>query len=180
MRLTFLSCLIFCLLAASPAIGQDPGRQIAMRVSSVAFENNGDIPGQYGCTGANVNPPLRIDGVPSGSKSLALVFDDVDAPRGSYVHWILWNIDPNTAEIRENSVPAGSVEGTNDFKKTTYGGPCPPTRPHTYVFRAYALDRNLDLPVTSTKKDLERAMEGHILAKAELRGRYRKGPPSKK
>jgi Raf kinase inhibitor-like YbhB/YbcL family protein len=144
------------------------------KVSSPAFENNGTIPKKYGCAGENVNPALKIEGVPPGAKSLALVFDDVDAPGGSYVHWIVWNIDPVTREVRENSVPGGAVQGMNDFKKQNYGGPCPPTRPHRYLFKLYALDTVLTIQPTSTKPDLEKTMAGHILIQAELKGTYKK------
>jgi Raf kinase inhibitor-like YbhB/YbcL family protein len=105
---------------------------------------------------------------------LALVFDDIDAPRGTYVHWILWNIGPIINEIKENSVPEGAVQGMNDFKKRYYGGPCPPGRAHKYVFRIYALDTLLNLNHNSTKKDLERAMEGHIISRAQLMGVYKR------
>ncbi len=168
--LVFLLLLLFI---ASKALCGDAntGR---FEISSPAFENNGTIGKQYGCAGENRNPLLKFGNVPTGAKSLAIVFDDIDAPRGSYVHWILWNIDPRTGEIRDNSVPEGAVQGTNDFKKQSYGGPCPPTRPHRYIFRAYALDTPLSLTPDSTKADLERAMEGHILGQAELRGTYKR------
>ncbi len=130
------------------------GKAGQLKISSPAFENNGTIPKKYGCAGENVNPALKIEGAPPGTKSLALVFDDIDAPGGSYVHWIFWKIDPGTGEIRENSVPEGAVQGTNDFKKQNYGGPCPPTRPHRYLFKAYALDTVLTLQPASTKPDL--------------------------
>ncbi len=116
--------------------------------------------------------------VPKPGKGLVgetvIVFDDIDAPRGSYVHWILWNIDPNIREIKENSVPEGAVQGTNDFKKGNYGGPCPPRRAHQYVFKIYALDILLNSDPNLTKKDLEKAMEGHILSRAQLKGVYKR------
>jgi Raf kinase inhibitor-like YbhB/YbcL family protein len=144
------------------------------KISSPAFEDNGTIPKKYGCAGENVNPALKFEGVPPGTKSLVLVFDDIDAPGGSYVHWILWKIDSGTREIRENSVPEGAVQGTNDFKKQNYGGPCPPTRPHRYLFKLYALDTVLNLQPASAKPDLEKAMAGRILTQAELKGTYKK------
>lgn len=157
----------------SPIFGQqNPKAQF--RVSSPAFEQNGKIPSTYTCDGVNINPPLKIDHVPLGTKSLALVFDDMDAPRGSYVHWILWNIDPGVREIRENSVPEGAIQGLNDFKRKDYGGPCPPRRSHRYVFKLYALDIRLDLNPLSTKFDLERAIKGHILGQAQWMGTYKK------
>jgi hypothetical protein len=121
-----------------------------------------------------MNPPLTIKNVPRGAKSLALIFDDLDAPRGSYVHWIVWNIDPETKDIKEDSVPENAVVGTNDFKKRNYGGPCPPTRAHRYVFKLYALDIRLNLETSSTKAALEKAMKGHILAQTQLTTSYKK------
>ncbi|HSB07438.1 MAG TPA: YbhB/YbcL family Raf kinase inhibitor-like protein, partial [Thermodesulfobacteriota bacterium] len=143
-------------------------------IFSPAFENRGTIPKKYGCEGDNMNPPLKMENVPSEAKSMALIFDDQDAPRGSYVHWILWNIDPRTGEIKENSFPQGAVQGMNDFKKNNYGGPCPPTRPHRYVFNVFALDIVLNLIFNAAKPDLERAMEGHIISQAQLRGTYKR------
>jgi len=158
----------------SYAMGQSGIRTEGLKISSPTFENGGEIAKKYTCDGANVNPPLKIDNVPSNAKSLALVFDDIDAPRGTYVHWILWNIDPNVMEIKENSPPEGAVQGMNDFKKRFYGGPCPPRRAHKYVFKIYALDTLLDLSPNSTKKDLEKAMEGHIVSRTQLTGVYKR------
>jgi Raf kinase inhibitor-like YbhB/YbcL family protein len=154
--------------------GQEATRAGGFRVSSPAFEPNGTIPKKYGCEGENVNPSLKIEHVPSGVKSIALVLDDIDAPRGTYVHWILWNIDPGTREIKENSIPEGAIQGVNDFKKRNYGGPCPPTRPHRYVFKTYVLDTLLNLHPNSAKPDLEKAMEGHVLGQAQLKGTYKR------
>ena len=173
--LPFLFCLLF-----SYAIGQESGKTGGMKISSPAFEDQGQIPDKYTCDGANVNPPLRMENLPAGTRSLALVFDDIDAPRGTYVHWILLNVDPGTKEIKENSVPQGAVQGLNDFKKNHYGGPCPPRRAHRYLFKVYALDIRLDLDSHSTKKDLEKAMGGHVIGEAQLTGVYkRKGSPAK-
>ena len=158
----------------SYALGQSDIWTEGLKISSPTFVNGGEIPKKHTCDGANVNPPLKIDNVPSNAKSLALVFDDIDAPRGTYVHWILWNIDPNVMEIKENSPPEGAVQGMNDFKKRFYGGPCPPRRAHKYVFKIYALDTLLDLSPNSTKKDLEKAMEGHIVSRTQLTGVYKR------
>jgi len=138
-------------------------------VKSPAFENNGFIPSKYTCDGEDVNPPLRIEGIPEGTKTLALIVDDPDAPMGTWDHWIVWNIPP-VEEIKEDSVPG--VEGLNDFNKHSYGGPCPPSGTHRYFFKVYALDTELDLSPNARKEDLEKAMEGHILAKGELVGLY--------
>jgi Raf kinase inhibitor-like YbhB/YbcL family protein len=145
-----------------------------LKISSPAFENNGEIPKKYTCDGANVNPPFKIENVPSNAKSLSLVFDDIDAPRGTYVHWILWNMAPDVKEIKENSVPEGAMQGLNDFKKRNYGGPCPPGRGHKYVFKIYALDTLLNLHPNGTKKDLEKVMEGHIISRTQLTGLYKR------
>jgi len=158
----------------SYAMGQGVTKPEQLKMSSPAFENDGEIPKKYTCDGANVNPPLKFENVPSNTKSLAVVFDDIDAPRGTYVHWILWNIGPNVKEINEDSFPEGAMQGMNDFKKRHYGGPCPPGRAHKYVFRIYTLDTLLNLSQNSTKKDLEKAMEGHIISRAQLMGVYKR------
>ena len=165
---------IFLILFASTLTAGEIARSRDFKVSSPAFENSGTIPKRYGCGGDNISPPLMIENVPPETKSMALIFDDLDAPGGGYVHWILWNIDPGTREIREDSVPAGAVQGVNDFKKQNYGGPCPPTRPHRYVFKVFALDSLLSLAPDSTKADLEKTMKGHILGQAQLKGTYKK------
>lgn len=130
---------------------------------------NGVIPVKYTCDGADINPPLRIEGIPEGTHSLVLIVDDPDAPGGTWDHWIVWNI-PLVETIEEDSVPG--TEGLNDFKTQSYGGPCPPSGTHRYFFKVYALDTTLDLPTTSTKTDVEQAMIGHILANGELIGLY--------
>jgi Raf kinase inhibitor-like YbhB/YbcL family protein len=155
-------------------MGQTVSKSEAMKISSPAFESGGKIPKEYTCDGKTVNPPLKIENAPLSTKSFALVFDDIDAPRGTYVHWIVWNMDPGLKEMRESSVPEGVVQGMNDFKKRNYGGPCPPGRAHRYVFKIYALDTVLNLNPNSTKKDLEKAMEGHVLSRAELTGSYKR------
>jgi hypothetical protein len=140
-----------------------------LTVKSSAFTNNGPIPTKYTCDGEDVNPPLSIEGIPQGTQSLALTVDDPDAPMGTWDHWIVWNISPSN-EIKENTVPG--VEGMNDFRKHSYGGPCPPSGTHRYFFKVYALDTKLNLSLNSSKKDLEKAMQSHILAKGETIGRY--------
>ncbi len=140
-----------------------------LKITSSAFKNNDSIPIKYTCDGDDVNPPLTIEDVPKETRSLVLIVDDPDAPIGTWVHWIVWNIPP-TEEIEEDSIPG--VEGINDYKKHSYGGPCPPSGTHRYFFKVYALGTKLDLDVNSKKKDVERAMEGHILAKGEIVGLY--------
>lgn len=140
-----------------------------MKLTSSAFEHEGGIPDKYTCRGEDINPQLDIEEIPEGAKSLVLIMDDPDAPRGLWVHWVVWNI-PIVSKIDENSVPEGAVQGLNDFNKYEYGGPCPPSGTHRYFFKVYALDTKLDLDAESRKEDVEKAMQGHILAKAELIG----------
>ena len=171
----FVSVLIF-----SYAMSQGGTKTDEFKISSSAFKNGGEIPQKYTCDGENVNPSLQFEHVPAKAKSLALVLDDMDAPRGSYVHWILWNIAPNIKEIKEKSVPEGAVQGTNGFKKNHYGGPCLPRRAHRYVFKIYALDIFLNLDPRSAKTDLEKAMEDHVIAQAQLMGVYKRVNASQK
>ncbi|MFH1316670.1 MAG: YbhB/YbcL family Raf kinase inhibitor-like protein [Candidatus Woesearchaeota archaeon] len=139
-------------------------------ISSPAFENNGEIPSKYTCDGDDVNPPLDIEGIPDGTKELVLIVDDPDAPVGNWDHWVVINIPPDLSTIEENSVPGTELK--NDFKKTSWGGPCPPGGTHRYFFKVYALDIELNLGASSDKKDVESEMEEHILAKGELIGVY--------
>jgi len=138
-------------------------------IISPAFENKKPIPRKYTCDGDDVNPTLNISGVPEATKSLVLIVDDPDAPMGTWDHWIVWNIPP-TNKIEENTVPG--VEGLNDSRKHSYSGPCPPSGTHRYFFKVYALDTKLNLAPNSRKKDIEKAMKGHILAQGELVGLY--------
>ena len=141
-----------------------------LRITSPVFEKNGFIPVKYTCDGDDVNPPLKIVGIPEGTQSLVLIIDDPDAPMGTWDHWVVWNILP-AEKIEEDSVPG--TEGLNDFNQYSYGGPCPPSGTHRYFFKVYALDTKINRDPNSRKKDVERAMEGHILAKGELVGLYR-------
>lgn len=145
-----------------------------MKLESSAFGNNQNIPSKYTCDGDDINPPLAISDVPEGVKSLVLIIDDPDAPAGDWVHWTLWNIDPGTKDIAENSIPAGGVEGMTDFGKPGWGGPCPPTGVHHYQFKLYALDSELGLGTNAKKADIEKAMEGHILGQTQLVGLYQR------
>jgi Raf kinase inhibitor-like YbhB/YbcL family protein len=145
-----------------------------LKISSTAFSNNGMIPAKYTCDGADVNPQLAIEGVPENAKSLALIVDDPDASRGTWVHWVVWNIDPKTKEIAEGSVPKGAQQGMSDFRKPDYGGPCPPSGTHRYFFKLYALDTLLGLGKSATKADLEKSMKDHILTQVQIIGLYRR------
>jgi len=142
-----------------------------MELTSSAFAHGGQIPAIHTCDGANTSLPLAMAGVPQGTKSLALVMDDPDAPRGTFDHWIVWNIPPETTQVPAGEEPQG-VPGRNGFGETGYRGPCPPSGTHRYGFKLYALDATLDLPQGSSKRALEKAMEGHILAQALLEGKY--------
>jgi len=150
----------------------DVAKKGNMKIESPAFENNQSIPSKYTCDGENVNPPLKISHAPKGAKSLVLVFDDPDAPAGTWVHWTIWNIDPQTEEIAEANVPQEAVEGITSFGKSGYGGPCPPSGTHRYFFKLYALDTVLNLDSSAGVSDMEKAMKGHVLDKAELMGLY--------
>jgi Raf kinase inhibitor-like YbhB/YbcL family protein len=142
-----------------------------MEIRSTAFSFNGHIPEKYTCEGENVNPPLEIVGIPETTKTIAIIVEDPDAPGGTFDHWLLWNINPNES-LPENFIPG--ISGRNDFGKTGYGGPCPPSGTHRYFFKAFALDCELDLLAGSVKEDLLKAMKGHVLDKAELVGLYKK------
>jgi len=142
------------------------------KLSSPAFNNATLIPSRYTCDGENINPHLVIHGVPPKTKSLALIVEDPDAPAGLWVHWVMWNIPPETAEIREHTVPFGAREGVNTRKKFGYDGPCPPSGTHRYFFRLFALDHKLELKADAGKAELEEAMSTHIVATTELMGTY--------
>ena len=141
-----------------------------LKVKSPAFESNKPIPKKYSCDGNDINPPLTIEGTPKEAKTLALIVDDPDAPSGTFEHWIVWNIPASTNKIGENTVPG--KEGMNSANQPSYMGPCPPGGTHRYFFKVYALDVELSLGINSKKKDVEKAMQGHILAKGELVGTY--------
>ena len=145
-----------------------------MIITSPAFKQNEVIPKQYSCDGEDVNPPLTIVNIPNNAKSLVLIVDDPDAPAGVWTHWLVWNIDPKTTEIKENSTSVNAVVGKNDFGKLEYGGPCPPGGTHRYFFKVYALDMVLDLPQGANRSQLNQAMESHIINKRELMGTYSK------
>jgi len=142
-----------------------------LKVSSPIFQNNQFIPPKYTCDGDDVNPPLRIEGIPREAQALVLIVDDPDAPMRTWDHWVVWNIPP-VERIEENSVPG--IQGLNDFNKHSYGGPCPPSGTHRYFFKVYALDMKLNLDPNSRKKDVEKAMKGHILAEGKIVGLYRR------
>lgn len=142
-----------------------------MTIGSSAFQQSGNIPSKFTCDGCYTSPPLQITGVPSEAKTLVLIVDDPDAPGGLFTHWLVWNIPSQTHSIAEGSAPKG-VHGTNDFGKSGYGAPCPPSGTHRYYFRVFALDRELTLPAGAKRSQLNGAMKGHVVAQGELMGRY--------
>jgi Raf kinase inhibitor-like YbhB/YbcL family protein len=172
--LILLSAAFLSSLFAIRSLHGEERKMTKLSIASPAFSHNGMIPSKYTCDGADVNPPLSIGNIPEKSWSLALVVDDPDAPVGTWVHWVVWNIGPGTKVIPENSVPKGALQGTNDFRKQSYGGPCPPSGTHRYFFKLYALDASLSLKSGATKAQLEEAIKGHVLAQAELIGLYRR------
>lgn len=143
-----------------------------MKITNPAFQEEGNIPSKFTCDGSDANPTLRFEGAPAEAKSLALIVDDPDAPSGLFTHWLVWNIDPKTTAIDENSAPPNAIQGKNDFGKSGYGGPCPPSGTHRYFFKVFALDRKLELPAGSKRAQLDAQMRGHIIAQGELMGRY--------
>jgi Raf kinase inhibitor-like YbhB/YbcL family protein len=141
-----------------------------LTIKSSAFEHNKPMPKKYTCVGEDINPPLTIEGTPPKTKSLVLLMDDPDAVNGIFDHWVVWNIPPSTTNIAENTVPG--TEGLNSGREHGYYSPCPPSGTHRYFFKVYALDTELELSANSKKKDVEKAMQGHILAKGELIGLF--------
>jgi Raf kinase inhibitor-like YbhB/YbcL family protein len=146
-----------------------------MKITSNAFQNGSEIPRKYGYKNGNSSPPLEISEIPPNTKSLALIMDDPDAMGAVgkvWVHWLVWNLNPETNEIKENEIPVGSTQGKTDFGEISYGGPAPPDKEHTYVFKLYALDDSLNLEKGATKSQLEEAMKNHVIAESKLEGKY--------
>lgn len=151
-----------------------------LKVETKSFPTGGDIPSRFTCDGENLSPTLSWSAPPKGTQSLALIADDPDAPVGTFVHWVLYDLPVSARELPEG-VPAsadpatGGRQGTNDFRRLGYGGPCPPPgKPHRYFFRLYALDRKLELPAGARRQEVDQAMKGHILAQGEVMGRYQR------
>ncbi len=164
--LTILSAALLFRLALPASL------EAQITVRSSAFASGGNIPAQFTCKGANTNPPLEFQGIPKGTKSLALIVDDPDAPGGLFTHWVIWNIDPAATQIAETILPRGAIEGANDFGHRGYAGPCPPSGTHRYFFRLFALDQTLDLNAGAKRSALEHAMKGHTVGQGELMGRF--------
>jgi Raf kinase inhibitor-like YbhB/YbcL family protein len=153
-------------------------KPMGLTITSSTFQDGATIPQPYTCDGQDKSPPLTWNGVPALTKSFALICDDPDAPMGTWNHWTLWNIPPDSMKLEENfpktaSHPSGIRQGLNSWPKVGYGGPCPPPgKPHRYIFQLYALDAMLDLPEKSNRSALEKALKGHILAEARLTGKF--------
>jgi Raf kinase inhibitor-like YbhB/YbcL family protein len=143
-----------------------------MKLTSDAFSNNSPIPSIYSGDEDNINPPLKISEVPDNAQSLLLIVDDPDAPMGTFTHWLMWNIDPNTQEIGENDWPEGAEQGLNDAGELGYTGPKPPSGTHRYFFKLYALDKKIDAPSNINREDLEKMAQESMIEKAELIGTY--------
>ena len=149
---------------------------MAIKVTSTAFKDGEIIPKQYTCDGNDISPPLTWSGAPQETKSIALICDDPDAPVGTWVHWVMYDIPASVRELAEGakSLPAGAKQGINDFRKLDYGGPCPPGGTHRYFFKVYALDTMLNIREGASKAELLKAMEGHIVGQGQLIGRYKR------
>lgn len=181
-------CAILALAFLTAACASNDKRSAAreekiamtIQLTSSAFAEGQPIPAKYTCDGADISPPLKWTNVPHGAKSFALICDDPDAPAGTWVHWVLYDLPPPVTELPEGvptieAIPNGAKQGVNDFKRIGYGGPCPPQGgPHRYFFKLYALDAELQLKARATKKELVRAMGGHILAERQLMGTYKR------
>lgn len=176
--------LAFALITTvQQALGEEAS-EMAMVLTSPAFAHEGEIPSRYTCDGEDISPPLQWKGVPPQARALALIVDDPDAPDPAapkmvWVHWVLYDIPPDTNGLPEGvtELPAGTLEGVNDWHRTGYGGPCPPIGRHRYFFKLYALDTVLPNMEKPTKQELLGAMEGHVLAETVLMGTYRRAAP---
>ena len=175
-----LAPLLLVILLAATIFAQKGG-PMSFSLQSSAFKEGADIPRQYTCEGADISPALSWGEAPQKTQSFALIADDPDAPVGTWVHWVVWDMPAATRQLPENvaktaDLPGSGHQGTNDFRKIGYGGPCPPPgKPHRYFFKLYALDSQLNLKAGAAKKDVEQAMKGHVLAEAQLMGKYQRG-----
>ena len=176
-RVQLVLIIILLLSFSSANLWSQGGHAMSFALKTTAFSEGGPIPKKYTCDGPDLSPALNWSGAPSGTQSLALIADDPDAPVGTWTHWIAWNIPPEAAlpegVAKVETLSSGTRQGKNDFKRIGYGGPCPPAgKAHRYFFKLYALDVKLDVKAGANRKELERAMKGHVLAQAELMGRY--------
>jgi Raf kinase inhibitor-like YbhB/YbcL family protein len=177
--LTIPALLVCCCKDSEQAAGPAGGEKMEIKITSSAFAEGGMIPSKYTCDGADISPPLQWGEVPEGTKSIALISDDPDAPMGTWVHWVLFNLPAETKELAENvppdeTLPNGAKQGVTDFGRVGYGGPCPPSGTHRYFFKIYALDTELQVNTSTGKRGLLKAMEGHILGQGQLMGKYKR------
>jgi Raf kinase inhibitor-like YbhB/YbcL family protein len=163
--------LLACAMTVTAASGEE-AVDLTFSINSPAFSDGQPIPPRFTADGSDVSPEIRIENPPASVASFALIVDDPDAPVGTWVHWVVWNLPATTDTTAEGSLPDGAVEGRNSWGRNAYGGPSPPSGTHRYFFKLYALDTVLDLPTNTDKAGLERAMQGHVLAEAVLMGRY--------
>lgn len=171
--LLLLLGLLLMPLSACQQTGLEPTTTIDLQLRSSAFQDQEAIPQQYTCDGADQSPPLAWQEPPDGTQSFVLIVDDPDAPLGTWVHWVVYNLPPDTQQLPAGVTLTAGSEGLNDFDQRLYGGPCPPSGKHRYRFKLYALDTELDLdPVNATPKTVEKAMADHILAVGNLTGTY--------
>ena len=175
----FVGLGLLCSCVPSPEASSqiEVGPEAELEVTSSAFEEAGMIPSQYTCDGQNVSPPIAWRGVPAGSVTIALICDDPDAPTGTWVHWVAYDLPSSVDELPEGvplgeALTGGGKQGRNSSRETGYSGPCPPGGTHRYYFKVYALDSEMGLKPGATKKELLKAMEGHILGQGQLMGRY--------
>lgn len=177
LRATLMCAAIATVVATTGSLLAPPDARKKMSLSSIAFKDGQPIPVDYTCDGKNVSPQLRWSGAPANTQSLLLIVDDPDAPAGVWTHWLLWNLSTDTSELAEDFAksPSTAKQGTNDFKKLGYGGPCPPAgKMHRYFFRIFALDTTLDLPAGATRKQVDAAVAKHVLAMGQLMGTYQR------
>lgn len=167
--LLFLLALTAC-GGGTPSLPEEAS-QTSIQVTSAAFEDGATIPVKYTCDGQDRSPPLAWSGTPEGTQSLVLISDDPDAPVGTWVHWVLFDLPKDTNSLPEGVQDVGT-DGNNSWRRPGYGGPCPPSGTHRYFFKLYALDTVLNLEAGASKEDVEKAMQGHILAQGELMGKY--------
>jgi len=164
-------------LPPQPPAQQSPDQKNEIKVTSVAFQQGQPIPRQYTCAGVNISPPLEWSGLPKTAKTIAIVVNDPDAPGGTWVHWVLYNVPADNIGFVENvpvseTLKAGGFQGKNDFGKIGYGGPCPPSGTHRYFFKLYAVDAELPLKAGATWAELEKALDDHVVAQGQLMGTY--------
>lgn len=178
-----LMLLVGCGGTPDPAATSAPAEVVSqggatMKLTSSAFAEGTLIPRKYSCDGDDVSPPLAWSDVPAGARSLALICDDPDAPVGTWVHWVVFNLPPTVMGLSEGvpaqKAAAGGMHGANSWRRLGYGGPCPPSGTHRYFFKLYALDTTLALDNTATAKDVQAALAGHVLAQAQLMGKYQR------